>query len=208
MTTRVPFTRANLQFYTGLERAKLERKLDALVRGGVLDLDSDDAGEPVWSVVGADRPARGPTQIADVVGLEQLKGESHALAPLTKRGGGSFLPALVRGDGSKSILASGALSFFFGPLGWLYAAQGRAARGRHLHRHRDAAAALSARAAPRRARAGERARGRALRLALQPARRAHVAAPAQRAYALAPAPPQIAAQRIRPGGYGNGSIAI
>ncbi len=124
MTSRVPFTRANLQFYTGLERAKLERKLDELVRGGVLDIDSDDAGEPVWSVVGADRPARGATQIADVVGIERLKGEgeSVALAPLTKRGGGSFLPALVRGDGSKSILASGALSFFFGPLGWLYAA--------------------------------------------------------------------------------------
>jgi hypothetical protein len=127
MTSRVPFTTPNLQFYTGLDRAKLQRSLDELVGSGMLEVDSDDAGELVWIVTGAQRPASGPTHVADVVKLEQLKSElpqssralvkrdlaSRALADLGAGSGGS---------GNKSLIASGALSFFLGPLGWLYAA--------------------------------------------------------------------------------------
>jgi hypothetical protein len=79
--------------------------------------------------VGAQRPASGATHVADVVKLEKLKGEvagsgSRALA---KRDvAGRALAELARGaggDGSKSLVLSGVLSFFLGPLGWLYAGE-------------------------------------------------------------------------------------
>jgi hypothetical protein len=126
MTTRVPFTRANLQFYTGIQRTKLEAWLDELVGSGVLEVDSDDAGELVWSVIGAQRAANGTTDAAAAKKLEQLKGEvrpsrGNALmkrAPDLLATFGNGPP----GGEKKSLIASGALSFFLGPVGWLYAA--------------------------------------------------------------------------------------
>ncbi len=123
MTTRVPLTRANLQFATGAPRRQVERWLDGLVADGAVELDPDDAGELVYSVRGAARPGAGPTSIADVVKLEKLRAEvgrrsSQALVPR----GVPLLPEVAAPSGQKSIVASAALSFFFGPLGWLYAA--------------------------------------------------------------------------------------
>ena len=127
MTTRVPFTRANLQFYTGIQRTKLETWLDELVGSGVLEVDSDDAGELVWSVTGAQRAVNGTTDAAAAKKLEQLKGEirprkSNALMKAAP----DLLATLTHGNDAggdkKSLIASGALSFFLGPIGWLYAA--------------------------------------------------------------------------------------
>jgi hypothetical protein len=129
MTTRVPFTRANLQFYTGLDRAKLERRLDELVGSGVLEVDSDDGGELIWTVAGARRPADGPTDVAEAQKLDRLRSEiaPSPSAPsksgaLVKRARTAAALATPSTSGGKSLIASGALSFFFGPLGWLYAA--------------------------------------------------------------------------------------
>jgi hypothetical protein len=123
MTSRVAFTRPNLQFYSGVGRDKLERWLDELVAGGVLEVDSDDAGELVWTVVGAERPRSGATHVAEVVKLEQLKGEVASTRALVKRAATSLSGPPAPGGGEhKSLIASGALSFFLGPLGWLYAA--------------------------------------------------------------------------------------
>jgi hypothetical protein len=120
MTTRVPLTRANLQFLTGVGRTRLQRWLDEMVAEGLLDIDSDEHGEALWSVCGAERSKDGPTQAAEVHKLERLRGEVDRAArglaaPLVPS-----LPASRSGD--KSVLASGALSFVLGPLGWLYAA--------------------------------------------------------------------------------------
>ena len=41
VTTRVPLTRANVQFYTGAKRAQVDRWLDKLVGSGVLEVDAD-----------------------------------------------------------------------------------------------------------------------------------------------------------------------
>ena len=142
VTTRVPLTRANLSVYSGAPRAKVERWLDALVGAGVLELDSDDDGELLYQVPGAARPVSGATSIGEVVKREQLEGEvrkvtrrsapadepGSALArieretrSLAKRAGAA---AALRGGGGgdRSVIASAALSFFLGPLGWLYAA--------------------------------------------------------------------------------------
>jgi hypothetical protein len=143
VTTRVPLTRANLAVYTGAPREKVERWLDALVTAGVLDLDSDDEGELIYRVRGAARPASGATTIGEVVKRDQLEGE---VAKLTRRSGSRRAPAgegalarieretgalarragaaaaLRGGGGDRSVIASAALSFFLGPLGWLYAA--------------------------------------------------------------------------------------
>ena len=128
MTTRVPLTRANLQFYTGVPRAKLEPWLDELVGSAVLEVDSDDAGELLWSVLGANRPANGTTDVTAAKKLQQLKGEVSSSRALMKRA--PDLLAALGGNGAhgghgndkKSLVASGALSFFLGPVGWLYAA--------------------------------------------------------------------------------------
>lgn len=128
MTTRMPLTRANLQFVTGVPRPKLGKWLDALVADGVLDVDADDEGEMVWGVRGAARAATGPKTPEEVKKLDELKREVAGAAPassalaLMRLGGGAAQSLVARGDGKKSLVASGLLSFFFGPLGWLYAA--------------------------------------------------------------------------------------
>jgi hypothetical protein len=127
MTTRMPLTRANLQFVTGVPRAKLEKWLDQLVADGVLDVDSDDEGELVWGVRGAVRAGTGPQKPEDVKKLADLKQEVAArdgsASALVKFGAGAARSlATSGGEGNKSLIASGVLSFFFGPLGWLYAA--------------------------------------------------------------------------------------
>lgn len=127
MTTRMPLTRANLQFVTGVPRARLEKWLDELVGEQVIDVDSDDTGELMWTVRGAERPARGPEKPEEIKKLADLKREVAASSPstaLVKAGAMASALTLPRRDGQphKSLVASGLLSFFFGPLGWLYAA--------------------------------------------------------------------------------------
>ena len=130
----MPLTRANVQFVTGVPRGKLEKWLDELVADGVLDVDADDEGEMVWGVRGAARAQKGPEKPDEVKKLADLKAEvaasgsgasaSNALvlvgaAALKKAGAARSL--VTAGEGKKSLIASGLLSFFFGPLGWLYA---------------------------------------------------------------------------------------
>ena len=128
MTTRLPLTRANLQFVTGVPRPKLGKWLDQLVADGVLDVDADDDGEMVWGVRGAARATAGPTNPEAVKKLADLKkevaGSTTASAAALVKLGATAAQSLAAsgGDHDKSLVASGALSFFFGPLGWLYAA--------------------------------------------------------------------------------------
>ncbi len=143
VTTRIPLTRANLSAATGATRPKIERWLDALCASGVLDFDVDDDGELLYRVPGAARPATGPTTIGEILKREQLEEElgaakpkrSRALARLddgaTKLARKSAASAALRGGGGdRSVVASAALSFFLGPVGWLYAAPlGTAAAG-------------------------------------------------------------------------------
>ena len=121
MTTRMPLTRANLQFVTGVARGKLEKWLDQLVADGVLEVDADDEGEMIWSVRGAARAATGSEKPEDVKKLADLKQEVGSSVALVKAMG-SARSLVTAGEGKKSLVASGLLSFFFGPLGWLYAA--------------------------------------------------------------------------------------
>jgi hypothetical protein len=53
--TRVPLTRANLQYATGATRKQIERWTDAMVAAGALELDSDADGEILYTVRGAAR---------------------------------------------------------------------------------------------------------------------------------------------------------
>jgi hypothetical protein len=136
MTTRVPMTRANILFYTKAPRKKVGPWLDDLVGDGMLEVDADDAGEMVWAVRGAERPARGPTRIEEVPGspavddsisarLERLRGEAlQGMGRTTALTVSREAKALLRqgSEGEKNLLAAGLLGFFFGPLGLLYAA--------------------------------------------------------------------------------------
>ncbi len=142
MTTRVPLTRANLLFYTKAPRKRMGAWLDELVADGVLEVDADAEGEMVWAVRGAVRPPAGAEKIEDAgqppadaggdlsARLERLKKDA-----LVRVGTGAGLQLAQqaktllkpRKEGDKSLIVSGLLSLFFGPLGWLYAAPWRVA---------------------------------------------------------------------------------
>ncbi len=80
VSTRIPLSRAHLQYHTGLSRQRLTRWLDELTDEGVMECDVDDAGEMLWSIPGAARSTAGPRTFAE---FEQ-RGE---------RGGGGPGPA-------------------------------------------------------------------------------------------------------------------
>ena len=132
MSTRVPLTRANLMAYTHAPRKKMERWLDEMVAEGVVEVDADDDGEMIWTVRGAVRSKVGPESMAEAHKVEGLRNEvagaTSALtlaaraAGLTTRGPARRGPGGAIVSDEKSVIASGALSFFFGPIGWLYAA--------------------------------------------------------------------------------------
>lgn len=128
VTTRVPLTRVNVQLATGANRKDVDGWLNRMLLDGVLDLGNDDDGELLYTVRGAERPRAGVTAVGDLVArdkLRQLQGEvrrasrpSKALAVLARE----ETLAAPTGPARKSIVASTALSFFLGPMGWLYAA--------------------------------------------------------------------------------------
>jgi hypothetical protein len=122
--TRLPLTRANVIAATGAPRAKADLWLDAMVKGDLLELDSDDDGEMLWVVRGTKRPARGLETLDEV---RRMQAASHDAEIVVSRRGGALATrspsaALARGGDKKSVVASGLLSFFLGPLGLLYAA--------------------------------------------------------------------------------------
>ncbi|MEO6951209.1 MAG: hypothetical protein ABI321_05295 [Polyangia bacterium] len=126
--TRVPLNRVNLQVLTGVPRKKLERWLDEMVGSEMLEVDSDDVGELEWSVVGAERSRTGTTSVSDLKKLDGLRSSLPSSSTALARVAGTALArrgsvALGRGGAEeKSVVASAALGFFLGPLGWLYAA--------------------------------------------------------------------------------------
>src|ERR1700744_466590 len=100
MTTRMPLTRANLQFVTGVPRAKLGKWLGPLVPDRVLDRDSHDEGGMGGGGRGAARATSGPTKPEEVKKLGDLKREVGAA---TAAGAGM---ALVKygGNAAHSLL--------------------------------------------------------------------------------------------------------
>lgn len=117
--TRLPLTRANVVAVTGVPVKKAEAWLDVLVRDELLELTSTDDGELLWAVRGSDRPARGLQTAAEVLRMQSLTKE------LTEKRGSSAPIAVAsgaNGTNKKSVLLSGALSFFLGPMGLIYAA--------------------------------------------------------------------------------------
>lgn len=126
-STRVPLTRANLLAVTEAPRAKLDGWMSALVTDGIAEIDSDDDGEVLWRVRGAERPKTGPRSVAEIHAWERLNREvgTPPQSSTATRLQARLLPR-DDDDGAvgdeKSLVASGVLSFAFGPFGWLYAA--------------------------------------------------------------------------------------
>lgn len=94
VTTSIPLTVANLQYHTKEPRRKVCKWLDALVIEGTLDMDSDDSGEAVYTVPGADRPISGPRTFAEAERLAAARqaaglGSAKAVRTRAKNAGGS-----------------------------------------------------------------------------------------------------------------------
>jgi hypothetical protein len=143
MTTSVPLTRANILFYSGAGARQADKWLDDMLRSGLLEFDSDDNGEIIYTVCGAKRPPGGPTQLtrcsacrrATGVGIRcgrcgqlldpQLRSirqdieRAGSALDLVRGKGGGLLPPQREGD--KNLLVAGALGLL-GPFGWFYAA--------------------------------------------------------------------------------------
>ncbi len=125
-TTRIPLSRVNVQVYTSAPRDRIERWMNELAAAGIVEHDSDDDGEVLWTVRGAKRSATGPRSIDELERLGRLTREVDGESSPTR----SRLPVRLTSriaeeptvHDEKSLLASGALSFVFGPVGWLYAA--------------------------------------------------------------------------------------
>jgi hypothetical protein len=144
MKSRIPLTKAHLQYHTKAKRRRIEKWLDELVVEGVLDVEVTDEGEMIWTVPGATRPLDGPETFAAYEKLVNLRAEARKRVRSRSKKRkpaedsadepifGSPTTALVRAgkasldldkprkEGEKSLLLSAGLSFF-GPLGWLYA---------------------------------------------------------------------------------------
>jgi len=149
VSTRIPLSRAHLQYHTGLGRQRVERWLDELTADGVVECDVDDEGEMLWRVPGASRSTTGPRTFAEMgrTGAAARGGASAARtrsgsAASRRRSGDDADDALEsiraamtlakksasparrkkKGDGEKekSLAVSAGLSFL-GPVGWLYA---------------------------------------------------------------------------------------
>jgi hypothetical protein len=126
VTTRVPLTRANVQVATGATRKQVAQWLDAMLLDDVLDVENAADGEVVYTVRGAERPRTGATAVGDLVARgklarleKEVRRHSRTLAVATPA---PRAPLATRAAGDKSIVGSAALSFFLGPVGWLYAA--------------------------------------------------------------------------------------
>jgi len=143
MSTRIPLSRAHIQYHTGLARQRLNRWLDDLTAEGVLEVEVDDDGEMVWIVPGAERSLTGPRTFAemgrgrgagagatprrrDEPRARKRASDDDDIAALGKGAlalaGKSGVPARDADDGRphKSLALSAGLSLL-GPVGWLYA---------------------------------------------------------------------------------------
>ena len=124
-TTRIPLSRVNVQVYTSAPRDRIEKWMNELATAGIVEHDSDDDGEVLWTVRGAKRSTTGPRSIDELERLGRLTREvaaessSRPLAPVKLTSRIASEPTV---HDEKSLIASGALSFVFGPVGWLYAA--------------------------------------------------------------------------------------
>lgn len=143
MSTRIPISRAHLQYHTGLGRQKVERWLDELTAEGVVECDVDDEGEMLWRVPGAARSSSGPRTFAELgrsgtaprraPGSGKVRRAPADADPLESIRAAMTLAktgtAAARrqagmqkkdGDQEKSLAVSAGLSLL-GPIGWLYA---------------------------------------------------------------------------------------
>lgn len=123
--TKIPMTRTNAVAYAeaifGVEPTHTNPALDVLIVRGIVLSEQND-GEELLLIPGEQRPQLGPRTLAEAVTLERLEREANtAIAVKTP----AWLIPRAREEqpaDQKSVLAAGALSFVFGPIGWLYAA--------------------------------------------------------------------------------------
>lgn len=145
-TTRVPLTKTNIVFYTGTKDRQAEKWLDHMAGEGLLDFDSDDDGEMIYTVRGSKRPADGATELrrCSACGRASAAGgrctrcgqnlDPRLRALSQELGRAQTAISLFRGkdllrpprEGEKNLLSAG-LWGLLGPPGWLYAAPVREA---------------------------------------------------------------------------------
>ncbi len=122
--TRIPFTRANALAYGealfSLPRSVLGPAIESLIEDGIVLADGS-AEDSVLLWPGEDRPSLGPKTVDEAQTLDRLQREASLPVPVKTPAWMLAKPREEVAIEKKSVLASGALSLVFGPLGWLYA---------------------------------------------------------------------------------------
>ncbi len=123
--TKIPMTRANALAYAeqvfAMPSAQTQYALDDLITRGIVLSEQRDH-EEILLIPGDLRPALGPRTVEEAVTLERLDREATSALAVKTPAWMLAQPADQAPSDPKSVLAAGALSFVFGPVGWLYAA--------------------------------------------------------------------------------------
>ncbi|PJB35278.1 MAG: hypothetical protein CO108_26150 [Deltaproteobacteria bacterium CG_4_9_14_3_um_filter_63_12] len=123
--TRIPLTTAHLQYHSGAPRKNVEQWCKELLAEDFFGIDGDHPDEMAYEVVGAHRAKNGPKSFEEMEKMDSMKGELVVAKRVAKGAlaatGGESVWSLSPPEGKKSLLISGGLSLFFGPLGLLYA---------------------------------------------------------------------------------------
>lgn len=123
--TKIPMTRANALAYAeaifAMPIAQTQLALDDLILLGTVIAEHNGVDE-LLLIPGEMRPSLGPRTVAEAVTLERLDREAGSALAVKTPAWMLAAPKEEPAVDQKSVVAAGALSFVFGPLGWLYAA--------------------------------------------------------------------------------------
>ena len=102
MKSRIPLTQANLQYFAGVPRKKLDDWLDDLLGSGVLDINIEGSESLEYTVPGSERSVDGPTTCEAYERKREMVAEAKRRI-LARRSGQKVAPAEIEKVSPKKI---------------------------------------------------------------------------------------------------------
>ena len=102
MKSRIPLTQANLQYFAGVPRKKLDEWLDDLLGSGVLDINIEGSESLEYTVPGSERSVDGPTTCEAYERKREMVAEAKRRI-LARRPGHNSAPAQIEKASPKKI---------------------------------------------------------------------------------------------------------
>ncbi len=102
MKSRIPLTQANLQYFAGVPRKKLDEWLDDLLGSGVLDINIEGSESLEYTVPGSERSVDGPATCEAYERKREMVAEAKRRI-LARRSGQSSAPVQIEKASPKKI---------------------------------------------------------------------------------------------------------